>query len=115
LTLSEQFVSAGAPAEPSYQILGSVLLAERYWAFQMVSLTLVLGALLFYSMSYQLKLFPRFIAIWGLIGAGIVLANSILDMLGFPPGNLGVVMLLNELFLGVWLVVKGFNETEIGT
>jgi len=33
-----------------------------------------------------------------------------MDMVGIPPGNLGIVMLLNELFLGVWLIVKGFNE-----
>jgi len=49
LTLSEGFVRAGALEASSFQTLGSLLLAERYWAFQMVSITLVLGALLFYT------------------------------------------------------------------
>jgi hypothetical protein len=112
LTLSEEFVSAGSPAASSFQTLGTILLAERAWAFQMVSITFGLGALLFYTMLYQSKLIPRFISVWGLIGAAVVLANTALDMFGIPPGNLGILMLLNELFLGVWLIVKGFNPSE---
>jgi hypothetical protein len=109
LSLSEEFVRAGALEASSFQTAGTLLLAERYWAFQMVSITLGLGALMFYSMLYQMKLIPRFISIWGLIGAAVVLANALLEWFGFTPGNLGVLMLLNELFLGVWLIVKGFN------
>jgi len=112
VTISEEFVSASAAEASSFQTLGTLLLADRYWAFQMVSITFVLGALLFYIMLYQSRLVPRFISIWGFLGAIIVLVNAILDMLGFTPGNLGIVMLLNELFLGVWLIVKGFNPTQ---
>jgi len=110
LDLSDEFVSAGAPAASSFHALGAMLVADRFWAFQMLSITFVLGSLLFYTMMYRSKLIPRFISIWGLLGVVVVLTNTILDMLGFPPGNLGIVMLLNELFLGVWLIVKGFNE-----
>jgi hypothetical protein len=113
LTLSEDFVSAGATDTSFFQILGASLLAERYWAFQMVAITLGLGALLFYTMLYQAKLIPRLISIWGLIGAVVVLANTLLDSFGIPPGNLGLLMLLNELFLGVWLIVKGFDSTAL--
>ncbi|MDH5506166.1 MAG: DUF4386 domain-containing protein [Anaerolineae bacterium] len=113
LTLSQEYVAAGSPEISSFQSLGTLLLAERYWAFQMVSITFSLGALIFYFMLYQLNLIPRFISIWGLIGAVVVLANSILDMFGLNLGNLGVLMFLNELFLGVWLIVKGFNSSAI--
>ena len=110
LTLSEAFVRAGAPGSSSFQTLGTLLLAERYWAFQMVSTTFGLGAWIFYYMLYKSKLIPRFISIWGLAGAAVVLANTMLDMFGISVPNLGVLMLLNELFLGVWLIVKGFNS-----
>jgi hypothetical protein len=115
LTLSEEFVRAGAPEASSFQNLGTLLLAERYWAFQMVSITFGLGALMFYYMLYQSKLIPRFVSIWGLIGAAVVLANTMFDMFGLSLANLGVLMLLNELFLGVWLIVKGFNPSAIAS
>jgi hypothetical protein len=116
--LSEEFVRAGAPESSSFQVLGTLLLAERYWAFQMVTFALVLGALMFYYMLYQSRLIPRFISVWGLIGALAVLATAMLDTFGISPGSLeflGVLMLLNELFLGVWLIVKGFNPSAIAT
>jgi len=115
LTLSEEFVRAGALAASSFQALGTLLLAERSWAFQMVSITFGLGALLFYYTLYQSKLVPRFISIWGLVGATVVLANTMLDMFSLTVPNLGVLMLLNELFLGVWLIVKGFNPSAIAS
>ena len=118
VTLSEEFVRAGAPESSSFQALGTLLLAERYWAFQMVTIALVLGALMFYYMLYQSRLIPRFISVWGLIGALAVLATAMLDTFGISPGSLeflGVLMLLNELFLGVWLIVKGFNPSAIAS
>ena len=113
LTLGEEFIKVGASDLSSFHTMGALLLADRYWAFQMVSITFGLGALMLYYMFYQLKLIPRFISIWGFIGATVVLVNVVLDMFGVPPGNLGIIMLLNELFLGVWLIVKGFNPVVI--
>jgi hypothetical protein len=112
--LSEEFVRVGTAESSSFQALGTLLLTERYWAFQMVTIALVLGALIFYYMLYQSRLIPRFISVWGLIGALAVLATALVDTFGISPGSLeflGVLMLLNELFLGVWLIVKGFNPT----
>jgi hypothetical protein len=116
LTLSEEFVRAGAPEASSFQALGTLLLAERSWAFQMVSITLGLGALMLYYMLYRSKLIPRFISVWGLVGATTVLTTTMLDIfaLNVSPGIglvLGLPMLLNELFLGVWLIIRGFNPS----
>jgi hypothetical protein len=116
--LSEESVMAGAPASSSFQAVGTLLLAGRYWALQMVSFALVLGALMFYFMLYQSRLIPRFISVWGLVGALAVLSTSLLGTFGISLGSLeslGVLMLLNELFLGVWLIVKGFNSPAIAS
>jgi hypothetical protein len=77
-----------------------------------------LGALLFYTMLYQMKLIPRFISVWGLLGALTVLTTTFLDMfaISVPPTMglvLGLPMLLNELFLGLWLILRGFNPSAI--
>jgi hypothetical protein len=111
ISLSEKSLVVGASAASSYEAAGAAVLAERTWAFQMVSITLVLGALLFYSMLYRTKLIPRVISIWGLIGAIGVLVNAVVDMLGLSMVNMGVLMLLNEVFLGIWLIVKGFESS----
>ena len=115
VTLSQEFVQAGVPDASSFQTLGTLLVAERQWAFQMVSIAFGLSALMFYYLLYQLKLIPRFITVWGLIGAAVVLINVMLDLFGYNPSNLGIIMLLNELFLGVWLIVKGFNSSAIAS
>lgn len=115
VTLSEEFVAAEAPAAAAFQAAGTILLAERYWAFQMVSFSLVAGAVMLYTMLYQSKLIPRFISIWGLLGAVTVVTSTLLDIYAWPIGIglglvLGLPMLLNELFLGGWLIIKGFNS-----
>ena len=115
VSLSEEFVGGGATEIASFQAVGASLLAERAWAFQMVAITFGLGALLFYFILYQTRLIPRFLSIWGLVGGVIVLANTLLELFGINPGNLGIVMLLNELFLGVWLIVKGFNPSALAS
>ncbi len=111
LSLSEQFISAGSPATSSFHTLGMLFIAERGWSFQMLSITFGLSALLFYIMLFKSKLIPRFISVWGLVGAAVVLINTIFDMFAISIPNLGVLMLLNELFLGVWLMAKGFNQS----
>ncbi len=113
LTVSEGAVGLGAAIEPSAQTVGAALLAQRAWAFQMVSITLGCGALLFYGMLFRLRLVPRFISIWGLLGAVVVLANTLFEIFGVSLPNLGFVMLLNELFLGVWLIVRGFSPAPL--
>ncbi|KAA3646744.1 MAG: DUF4386 domain-containing protein [Chloroflexi bacterium] len=114
--LGEEFVKAGAPASSSFEIVGAFLLSQRYWAFQMVTFSLVLGAVVLYYMLYQTNLIPRFISVWGLIAAIAVISTALMDTFGISPGYLeflGLLMLLNELFIGVWLIAKGFNSTEV--
>jgi len=110
-TLSQDYVSAGAPDASSFQALGTLLLAQRYWANQMVFITYGLGAIIFYYLMYQSKLIPRFLSVWGLIGVPLVLINVLLDIFGSNQIQLlGLVMGLNEIVLGVWLIAKGFKS-----
>ena len=110
LSVSEAFVNGGAADASTYQVLGDALIASRHWAFQMESLPLGAGAILFYTMLYREKLIPRWISIWGLLAVTAVLVNTVLDMFAITIPNLGYFMLLNEVFLGLWLIVKGFNQ-----
>lgn len=110
ITASQDFTTSDVQDTSTLQVLGSVLLAMRFWANQMVFLTYSLRALIFYYLTYRLKLIPRFLSVWGLIGAPLVIVNIILDSLNISLGvDLGLIMGINEIVLGIWLIVKGFN------
>jgi hypothetical protein len=115
LGLSEGSMNAGAPGVSSFQALSNLLLSQRQSAILMGALAFAVGALLFYVSLFQSLLIPRFISVWGLVAAAVVLVSTALEMFGVNPGNLGILMLLNELFLGVWLIAKGFNPTAMAT
>ncbi|MBE9489666.1 MAG: DUF4386 domain-containing protein [Bacteroidetes bacterium] len=113
ISLSQDFIVSKIQGTSSFESLGSILLELRFWANQMVFITYSLGAIIFYYSTYQLKLIPRFLSIWGLIGAPLVLVNVFFDSWEISIGiDLGIVMGLNEIVLGIWLVVKGFNTLQ---
>ena len=113
-SISQDFVTASTSDALSIKVLSEFLLAQRFWANQMVFITYSLGAVVFYYLLFQSKLIPRWLSIWGLIGAPLVLISVILVMLGYkPPIILGAQMGLNEIVLGLWLIIKGFNKPEI--
>jgi len=119
LTLSKEFVKAGAPDASHFQTLGTLLLEEQYWAYQMGTISFGLAAPMFYYLLYQLKLIPRFLSVWGLIGVPLWLAAGLLIMFGSLTESSVLVTLLylpiavNEMVLAVWLIVKGFNPSAI--
>ena len=76
---------------------------------------LLLGSLL-----YQSRLVPRVLPVLGLIGAPLLIANTIVFMFGITSGpifvltGIGVLPIaLFEFSLGVWLTVKGFNPSAL--
>lgn len=75
-----------------------------------------LGALLLYSSLYQSKLLPRFIPVWGLAAAVLILTLNLLSIFGLELG-VGINMvfalpiILNEIFMGIWLIARGFNPS----
>jgi len=76
---------------------------------------LLLGSLL-----YQPRLVPRILPVLGIIGAPLLIANTIVVMFGITSGPLylltgiGVLPIaLFEFSLGVWLTFKGFNSSSI--
>jgi hypothetical protein len=77
-----------------------------------------LGALLLYSSLYQSKLLPRFIPIWGLVAAALILTLNLLSAFGLELG-MGISMvfalpiILNEIFMGIWLIAREFNLSAV--
>ena len=120
LTSSQEFVKAGAPDASHFQTMGTLLLAVRGWAHLLNIIFCCLAALPFYYILYQSKLIPRFISVWGFIGAVLHLTAGLLGMFGlsiYSPISmiLNLPFMLNEMVLAVWLIVKGFNSSAIAS
>jgi len=76
------------------------------------------GALFFYILFYRTQVIPRFISIWGILATIILFVITIIKLFGVNSTILNALllpMILNELFLAFWLIIKGFNfKTTIG-
>jgi hypothetical protein len=119
ITLSQEYLTAGASDASYFQTLGTSFIAARahLWG-QMLGIFFSLGALLFYYLLYQSKLVPRFISVWGLIAVALVLTWNLLEIFGISI-SAGIIpflpIILNEIFLGIWLIAKGFNSSAIAS
>ena len=114
ITLSKEYLESGFSLVPYFQTIGNLLITLRSNMTELlIPIFYSFGALLFYSILYKTVLIPKFISVWGFIG--IVL---ILSLIFFRSGIiinmiLALPIILNEIFLGIWLIVKGFNSPAI--
>jgi hypothetical protein len=122
ITLSQQFVKAGAPDSSYFQTLGVLLYAGYRWVGNVGALlAFSIGCLLYYIIFYRTKLVPRWLSGWGLVAGIFTMLSCVLAMVGLiaPFGTeqivLALPMLPQEMVLAVWLIVKGFNPSAIAS
>ncbi len=75
------------------------------------------AALIFYYLLYQSKLIPRWISVWGVVAAILLILVNLLEVTGIVSAQmiLYLPIILNEVVLAIWLMVKGFNPTAIAS
>ncbi len=121
LILSREYVAAGAPNASYFQTLGAVFLKGVDPISALGGIVFSLGALMLYTVFYQSKLIPRWISVWGFIAILLDLAACFLILFHFqsPSSTADTVMhlpiLLQEMVMAVWLIVKGFNPPAVAS
>ena len=121
LTLSQEYVQAAAPDAYNFQALGALLLSVTDWTHLLgVEFVFSLTALILNYLLYRSKLVPRFISVWGLIGAILLLASGFLGMFGHSPTSpismfFTLPIAVQEMVFALWLIVKGFNPSAIAS
>lgn len=121
LTLSREFVAAGAPDTASFQASGILLKAVHDWTFMLGPLFMLgINTMMYSYIFYKSKLVPRFISILGMTGATLVFINALLVMFGVVQqmsvwSILALPVAANETILAVWLIVKGFDESALAS
>jgi len=99
-----------------------VSLLSPIWKYEMILFLFTgLGGLIFSYLLYQSNLIPRLLSVLGLIGYALLSIGVLLDLIGYFSMNTDIGMLvylpggLFELFLPIWLFVKGFNSSAIAS
>ena len=117
LTLSQEYVQAATPDASYFQTLGTLLLTVYEWTLLVgIMIVFSLTALILNYLLYQSELIPRWLSVWGLIGATLLLAVGLLEIFGFNLTEiLSIPIALQEMVFAVWLIVKGFNSSAIAS
>jgi ABC-type multidrug transport system permease subunit len=116
LTLDQRFLQTGALDLPAFQALGGSLIAVRDQTLAVLGIFFCLGALLFYTMLYQSRLIPRWISGWGFVAALLIGVSTLLGFFDISAGMLlALPIILNEILLGIWLIVRGFEPSAVAS
>ena len=116
LTVSQNSVGGGSP-DPG---LGVALLALHDWPIAIGTLIFAgLGSMTLNSVLYRSGLVPRWLSLWGIIGAVLLVSYGLLGIFGVDTGLgspymlLAMPIALQEMVFAVWLMVKGFNRPAV--
>lgn len=122
IPLSREFIQAGAADITSFQAIGSILKQAENWFLNILQLVFLgLGGVILTSMLYQMRLVPRFISVFGIIGYALLLPAAIIGLFGLldpTPGGPGSILAVpvaiwEIIIMPVWLFTKGFNTAAI--
>ena len=120
IEVSNEYIQAGTPSDSYFEVLGSLILADRHWDMEMLTVFFILGALIFYFLLYRTEIIPSFISLWGFIAIPLMTSFNILLYTSIDLGilvNLILVLpiMANEIFLALWLIFKGIDTSTLTT
>jgi hypothetical protein len=119
LTLGQQFTTAGAADRTVLQAIGNLLVSVDNHAALVAVFAFCVGGLMYYYLLFQSRLIPRWLSDFGLVA---LILMSTACVLALFSGNritsyipLAAPIAVQEIVLGVWLIVKGFNPSAIAS
>ena len=109
-----EYLKAGSSDTSYLEALSTVLTQGNLYAYEIAMITVGVAGLILNTMFYRTRLLPRPLAVWGLVGYAVLLAGSVLQVLGFHLNSIQAIPGgLWEVFIGVWLIVKGFSTPSV--
>ena len=114
-SLSQEYVQAAVSDASNYQTLGVLLISIYNWSILVgIMIVFSLTALLLNVWLYRSKSIPRWLSVWGLIGAIILLIEGLAETFGFALTSiLSLPIALQEMVFACWVIVKGFNNLTL--
>lgn len=113
VVISGQSADAGAAVASQFGSLGILLVKAQDPIIAVGDIVFGIGALMFACLLYQMRLIPRWISGWGILAAVAYAAAGLTAMFGTTLELLLMPMLVQEMVMAVWLIVKGFNPSAV--
>jgi hypothetical protein len=114
IPLGSEYVKTAALDAAYLQALSTVFAQAQLYTYEIAMITLGISGLMLCYTLYRAKLVPRWLAIWGLLGYAIILCGMVSAVMGSGLGDISSYPGgLWEVFMGVWLIVKGFNAPAV--
>ena len=117
VAIGNEYSATGA-ASAALQSMGNVLYQFQDFIGPVGTIVFLVGAICLYVSFYRTRLIPRWLSIWGLIGVIPYMAYALLHFFHLEPSYgfyLQMVLAPQELVMGAWLVIKGFNLDAVRT
>jgi len=115
VVLGSEYVATGA-SSAALQSMGNILYQFLGLTGAFTSIVFLVGATCLYVSFYRTRLIPRWLTVWGLIGVVPYMAYALLHIFHVDTGigiYLEVPLGIQELVMGLWLVIKGFNQDAV--
>lgn len=114
IPLGGEYLKAAAPNTFYLQALSTLFKQAQLYAYEIGMSALGVSGVVLCSTLYRAKLVPRWLAGWGLVGYAIIFCGMLSEIMGSGLGLASSIPGgLWEAFIGVWLIVKGFNAAAI--
>ena len=116
LGLSQALSDSGASAALALPV-ASALSSLSESSFALGQAVFCLGAAILYALLFVTRRVPRWLSLWGLIAAPLMLIAVLLPLFNADPGStelslLHLPMALQELVLAGWLIARGFATPQ---
>jgi hypothetical protein len=116
IALSHSYLTAAGGNAPALKASADVILAQQFWAARLAALAYLVATPVLNFVLYKSQLVPRFLSVWGFAALAMLALGLALGVgdpsRGFQPGQVLVVpIILWELTLATWLIVRGFNPS----
>lgn len=112
IPLGSEYLKAAASDTLYLQALSTISVQASQYAYQIGMSALGISGLILNYSFYKTMLVPRPLAIWGLVGYAIIFFGMLSETMGSGLGLASSIPGgLWEVFMGVWLIAKGFNSS----
>jgi hypothetical protein len=115
IALANEYTATGA-ASAVLQSMGNVLYQLPDLSGTAGTILFIIGTTCLCISFYRTRLIPRWLTVWGLIGVAPYMAYALLHFFHMDNGigfYLQMVTAPQELVMGLWLVIKGFNQDAV--